>query len=452
MMFFNMKLKITLISILIITTFYSIAQNPLVTHMYTADPTARVFNNTLYVYPSHDVEGCTEEQGSNGFCMPDYHIFSTTDLVNYKDHGRVLDQNEVPWGAKDKFGMWAPDCIENGGKYYYYFPGIPKDKSSFRRIGVGVSDSPTGPFKWEENYISEVHGIDPNPFVDDNGKVYLYYGGGKGTGALKVIELKNNMIEPKGKPKVIEGIPEYGYREASFMFKRNGIYYFTWARVNQNNYELEYGTSDNPLGPFKFQGVIMPNIGNGTNHHSIVNYKGKWYVFYHYWSISDNNRLRSMRAEEIEFNKDGNIVPKEATLRGIGMPKAGDLIHLDRYNNLVNAKVGLIKDQPVKSWQITHVKAYGWVQFNSVLFEKGKQNTFTARVSSGTNGGQLELHIDNPKGPLLAKIEVKNTGGWDSWKELSVPFIGKTKGVKDIYATFKGNNGYLYNIDWIKFE
>lgn len=429
-----------------------IAQNPLVTHMYTADPTARVFDDVLYIYPSHDVKGCTENQGSNGFCMPDYHIFSTTDLINYKDHGVTLDQNDVPWGQKDMFGMWAPDCIKKGNKYYYYYPGMPSDKSAFRRVGVGVSDSPTGPFTWEKDYIKDVQGIDPNPFIDDDGKAYLYYGGGKGTGALKVAELKSNMKEIKGTPKSIKGIPEDGYREASFMFKKNDIYYFSWARVNQNNYEIEYGISDNPMGPFNYQGVIMPNIGNGTNHHSIVEYKGKWYLFYHNWSLSNHNRLRSMRADEITFNEDGSIVPKVATLRGIGTPKAGDLIQLDRYNDLVHAKISLLKEQYGKGWQIDHIKAYGWVQFNSVLFEKGKQNKLTARISSGSNGGILELHTDNPKGPLLAKIEVTNTGGWDNWKEVSASFINQTEGVKNIFVTFKGPKGYLYNIDWIKFE
>ncbi|WP_109436767.1 MULTISPECIES: family 43 glycosylhydrolase [Aquimarina] len=438
--------------LILFTTTSLMAQNPLVTHIYTADPTARVFDDILYIYPSHDVEGCTEDQGSNGFCMPDYHIFSTTDMINYKDHGVALDQNDVPWGAKDKFGMWAPDCIKKGSKYYYYYPGIPADKSAFRRIGVGVSDNPTGPFSWEKNYIKGIQGIDPNPFVDDDGKAYIYYGGGKGTGALKVARLKDNMTEIQGQPENIIGIPEEGYREASFMFKREGIYYFSWGRVNQNNYEIEYATSNNPMGPFKFQGVIMPNIDNGTNHHSIVEYKGKWYLFYHYWSLSNHNRLRSMRADEIVFNKNGSIVPKVATLRGIGTPKAGDLIQLDRYNDLVNAKISLLKDQPTKGWQIDYIKEYGWVQFDNVLFEKGKQNKLTARVASGSKGGIMEIRVDNPRGLLLAKVQVENTGGWDSWKEITVPFVNQTKGVKNIFVTFKGSKGYLYNIDWIKFE
>jgi len=366
------------------------AQNPIVTHMYTADPTARVFEGKLYVYPSHDVETCNELQGSNGFCMPDYHMFSTEDLVNWKDHGRIMDQNEVPWGAKDKYGMWAPDCIYKNGTYYYYYPGVPKDKSSFRRIGVATSKKPTGPFEQVNHYIKGIQGIDPGLFVDDDGQAYLYYGGGTGKGALKAVQLKENMVEIKGKPVDVEGIIYEGYREAPFLFKRNGVYYFTYARVGKNNYQIEYATADTPMGPFTYRGIAMENIANGTNHHSFVEYKGQWYLFYHDWSISNNNRLRSICADKMEFNEDGSIALVQPTLRGVGTPKAGDIIQLDRHNGISKAKVSTVQGNQPRGFQLGYIENNGWVKFDRVNFGDGKIPEI------GKHGKHFLPHLQEP--------------------------------------------------------
>lgn len=167
-----MKNKI-IISLVLLALQTVVAQNPLVTDIFTADPTARVFDGKLYLYPSHDIipkEGVEAPR----FCMPDYHIYSLENGNTWKDYGVILDQNEVPWGKKDSNGMWAPDCIKKGDLYYYYYPAEPADKSSFRRIGVGVSKNPTGSFKWEKNYMAQVSGIDPGLLLDDDNKAYLY--------------------------------------------------------------------------------------------------------------------------------------------------------------------------------------------------------------------------------------------------------------------------------------
>ncbi len=443
-------LNFTIFSLLFCMPLWS--QNPFVTHMYTADPTARVFDGKLYVYPSHDVSVCHELQGSNGFCMPDYHMFSTDDLVNWKDHGRIMDQNEVPWGAKDKYGMWAPDCIYKDGTYYYYYPGIPADKSAFRRIGVATSKSPTGPFKQVNHYIKGIEGIDPGLFVDDDGEAYLYYGGGKGKGALKVVKLKDNMIEIEGQPKPVEGIVYDGYREASFLFKRNGIYYFTYARVGKNNYEIEYATSKKPMGPFEYKGVAMKNIGNGTNHHSFVEYKEKWYLFYHDWSISGNNRLRSICVDEMQFNPDGTIVTVKPTLRGIGTPKAGDIIQIDRHNGIEKAKVSLVEGNQPKGFQLHYIENGGWVKFDRVDFGDGSLQELKVRAASGDAGGLLELRLGAKDGPLLASVPIKSTGDWKTWKTFTASFTATTKGVQDIVCVFKGEGQYLFNVNWIKFS
>lgn len=443
----NMRYKYLFLFSIIFSSSIS-AQNPLVTHLYTADPTARVFNGKLYIYPSHDVDTCTGNQGSNGFCMPDYHVFSTDDLVNWTDHGVIVDQNDVPWGEKNAYGMWAPDAVERDEKYYFYFPGIPRDGSAFRRIGVAVADSPTGPFRLENNYIQGVSGIDPGVFIDDDGQAYLFHGGGE---TLRVVRLKNNMKETLGNTTFINDLPS-GYKEGAFMFKREGIYYLTFPRVGSNGYAIEYATAQNPMGPYNFRGEIMPNIANGTNHHSIVKYKNQWYIFYHFWSLSGSNKIRSMSADTIFFNNDGTIQKKEATLRGIGIPKAGDIIQLDRHNGINNAQTHLVEGNEPKGFQVDYIRNGGWVRFNRVNFGSGNLDKFTARVASGNQGGTLELRINSPTGPLLSSITINNTGGWGNYQTLNSDFINTTSGVKDIFAVFKGAGGFLFNVNWISFS
>lgn len=430
----------------------SIAQNPFIQKIYTADPTARVFQNKLYVYSSHDINTCTEKQATNGFCMPDYHTFSTDDnLFNWTDHGVSIDQNQVPWVAKNSYSMWAPDCIEKNGEYYLYFPAKPKDKSAFRRIGVAKSKTPIGPFIPLKKYIPEIRGIDPNIFIDDDKKSYLYYGGGKSSDALKGIALEEDMISTKGKESKI--ILAEGYKEASFVLKHKEKYYFTYARVAPNEgYRIEYATGNNPLGPFKYQGVIMNNIKRGTNHHSIVKYKNQWYLFYHHWSLSGNNRLRSIRADRLYFNDDGTIKTVIPTLRGIGQPQLGDTIQIDRYTEIQEAKVHLIEtDQQHKGFQIDFIKDGGFVKYDNINFGDTATNVIT-RVASGSKGGIFEIRLDAIDGLIIATIDIPNTGSWKSWKEISSKLTNSVSGKHDIYCLFKGDSKFLYNIDWLIFD
>jgi len=430
-----------------------VAQNPFVTHIYTADPTARVFNGKLYVYPSHDVDTCTGGQGDNGFCMPDYHMFSTDDhLYNWTDHGTIVSQNTVPWVEANSFGMWAPDCVFKDGTYYFYFPAKPANENIFRRIGVATSTSPTGPFTPLTQPIQGIQGIDPNVFIDDDGKSYLYFGSGSTAGALKVIRLKDNMTEIDGNTITVDQDVPNGYREGSFMFKRENTYYFTFARVTSNNYEIEYATSNSPTGPFTYRGAIMQNIGNGTNHHSVVFYNNQWYLFYHNWSLSGNNRLRSIRADKLFFNPNGTIQLVTPTLRGIGIPKAEDIIHIDRYSSISNAQVHSVQGSEPKGFQVDFIENNSWVKFDDVDFEAGNLIQIHARVASATNGGSIEIRTDSSTGPLLATIPVSNTGGWDTWETVSADFTDSTTGIKDLVCVFKGGSGYLFNVNWIQFE
>lgn len=243
--------------------------------------------------------------------------------------------------------MWAPDGIRKDGKYYYYFPAAPQGGSAFRRIGVGVSDSPEGPFAWEPGYIKGVSGIDPGLFVDDDNKAYLLFGGGQ---PLFVSPLIDNMKEIAADPILIEHLPE-GYKEGSFMFKRGGIYYMTFAHVfPQEGCTIGYATGESPRGPFTYRGKIMDNIANGTNHHSIGQYNGQWILFCHWWDISGFNKLRSMRAEYMQFNEDGTIKKVVPTLRGIGTPGVGETIQVDRNNEFKGAEIAFVNGGEPDGW------------------------------------------------------------------------------------------------------
>ena len=205
------------------------------------------------------------------FCMEDYHVFSSADLSEWTDHGMIVTQNKVPWVRPDSYSMWAPDCIERNGKYYFYFPTAAKDTVTYGRgftIGVAVADKPEGPFAPEATPIKGVRGIDPNVFIDKDGQAYLYWSAGNIFGA----KLKANMLELDSEVKILGDLPSKGLKEGPYLFERNGIYYLTYPHVENKIERLEYAIGDNPLGPFKVTGVIMDESESGcwTNHHSII--------------------------------------------------------------------------------------------------------------------------------------------------------------------------------------
>ena len=233
--------------------------NPIITGQFTADPTARVFEGKIYMYPSHDIPSViTHHDGSAWFSMPDYHVFSSEDLASWTDHGVILRQEDVPWGKPDAYAMWAPDCVQKDGKYYFYFPDAPAAGWGFG-IGVAVSDKPAGPFVPQEKPIQGVAGIDPCVLVDDDGKAYIYWSGM----GLRGCRLADNMLELEGEQvRLDEPLPE-GFKEGPFAFKHNGRYYLTYPWVRKDTEALAYAMSDNPLGPFEYKGIIMKESPTG---------------------------------------------------------------------------------------------------------------------------------------------------------------------------------------------
>lgn len=288
--------------------------NPFITSIYTADPSAHVWKDgRLYVYPSHDIDpprGCDR--------MDKYHVFSTDDMVNWKDHGEILNSSQVEWGRSEGGFMWAPDCAYANGKYYFYFPHPSgnKDWNTTWKVGVAVSDYPDRDFK-VLGYIHDLgdaHAmIDPCIFVDDDGQAYFYYGGG---GRCVGAKLKKNMTEIAEPLHNMEGLKDF--HEGTWVHKRNGIYYLSYADNHIENgrgaNRMHYATSKSPLGPWKYQGILLEPTGCDTTHGSICQYKGEWFLFYHNQKLSARNlgtsgrgNLRSICVDRLYYNPDGTI-------------------------------------------------------------------------------------------------------------------------------------------------
>ena len=314
-------------------------KEPLVTHIYTADPSAHVFNGKIYVYPSHDLEHDGEDNDDGDeYQMEDYHILSMDNVdAPCVDNGEALNMRDVPWVSKQ---MWAPDCAFKNGKYYLYFPA--RDKDLRFHIGVAVSDSPVGPFKPEDNYIKGSFSIDPAVLVDDDGSAYIYFGGLWGgqlekwqTGEFvenpapipadakalgpQVAKLTDDMLQFADGPEEITILDENGepikagdedrrYFEGPWMHKYNGKYYLSYS--TGTTHYLVYAIGDSPKGPFTYQGRILEPVIGWTTHHSIVEYEGKWYLFHHDCAPSNGvTHLRSLKVVPISYDADGRIIP-----------------------------------------------------------------------------------------------------------------------------------------------
>ncbi len=355
------------------------AQNPIVRNQFSADPSARVFNGRVYVFPSHDIlapEG--KKLRKDWFCMEDYHVFSSENLIDWTDHGMIVSQYDPSWADSTSYSMWAPDCVERNGKYYFYFPANVKSDGEHRRrgfgVGVAVADKPEGPYVAQKEPIKGINGIDPNVLIDKDGQAYIYYS----MGQIFVAKLKDNMLELDSEPMVIADLPQKGMKEGPWVFERNGIYYMTFPHVENTIERLEYGMGNSPMGPFKMTGVIMDESPTGcwTNHHSVVEYNQQWYLYYHHNDYSPQfDKNRSVRVDSLFFNADGTIQKVKPTLRGVGLANARQPIEIDRYSAMSEsgASIAFIDASSVfKGWKTILSNKNAWVQYNKVDFSGKK--------------------------------------------------------------------------------
>lgn len=425
------------------------AQNPLIGNQYSADPSARVFGDRVYVFPSHDILATTGKGRIGWFCMEDYHVFSSANLTDWVDHGMIVTQDKVPWVKPDSYSMWAPDCIYRNGKYYFYFPTAAKDTIAYGRgfsIGVAVADKPEGPYTPEPAPIKGVKGIDPNVFIDKDGQAYLYWSQGNIFGA----KLKENMLELDEEVKTLGELPGKGLKEGPYLFERNGIYYLTYPHVENKIERLEYAIGDNPLGPFKVTGVIMDESPTGcwTNHHSILPFKGQWYLFYHHNDYSPAfDKARSIRADSLFFNNDGTVRKVIPTLRGIGITNAAGLVQIDRYSaksDQGSSIAFLDTANRFAGWKAILERPDAWIQYNSVKFDKPAKKV-TIRANAAT-GGTIVIRSGSLNGPVIAEITIP---AGNDWKEIDKPVSRSSPGIQHLVMQLKDGK---VETDWLKFE
>ncbi|UNK48760.1 glycoside hydrolase family 43 protein [Lysobacter sp. S4-A87] len=310
---------------------------PLVTHIYTADPSAHVFDGKLYIYPSHDIDaGLPFDDDGGHFGMEDYHVLRMDSPTGEAvDCGLALHVKDVPWAQRQ---MWAPDAASKDGKYYLYFPA--KRADGIFQIGVAVGARPEGPFVPEPQAIAGSYSIDPAVFADDDGEHYMYFGGiwggqlqkyrdnayaasheepadGEPALGARIARLSGDMKQFAEVPREVLILDEAGqplraddhdrrFFEASWLHKHQGRYYFSYS--TGNTHYLCYAVGDSPYGPFTYQGTILTPVVGWTTHHSICAFQGRTYLFYHDSILSGGvTHLRSIKVTELHYDDHGKI-------------------------------------------------------------------------------------------------------------------------------------------------
>lgn len=315
----NSKLIFKIPIIIFLVQSCATSKNPIITDVFTADPAPLVYNDTLYLYTGHD--GATVED--TNYKMPDWYVFSTTDMVNWTNHGARLSPKTFSWATGDAY---AAHTVYKNGKFYWFVSTFHKEDENSKggaAIGVAVSDKPTGPFKdaigkaliVNEDTTDMEHGwddIDPAVFIDDDGQAYMFWG----NQSCRWVKLKDNMLELDGP---INYIKPKNFIEGPWVYKREGLYYLVYAGKGTQPEMIEYCTSKNIEGPWEYRGIITGNApGSFTIHPGIVDYKGKTYFFYHNGSLpTGGSYRRAICVDYMEYNDDGSIKKIKQTKRGV---------------------------------------------------------------------------------------------------------------------------------------
>ena len=452
----------------------SMAQNPIIRDQFTADPTARVFNDKVYLYPSHDIMP-PEGQRQDWFCMEDYHVFSSENLTDWTDHGVIVTQNKVPWVRPNSYSMWAPDCVYRNGKYYFYFPAGAEGRGF--GVGVAIADNPEGPFIPEPEPIKGINGIDPCVLLASDGNAYIFWGAGR------CAKLKDNMKEiaddtpsetvkwgdREFEMKGVNCLKDLPSRQAEgpFAFEYNGNYYLTYPYVRENTEVLGYAMSKNPMGPYEYKGLIMAEHDNGcwTNHHSIINYKGQWYLFYHRnWFSPRDDKRRSACIEKLFFNPDGTIQEVKPTMRGVGINAATEKIEIDRYSAAsADVTTQLIDTvNTFRSYEATLPAKGSWLCYKDIDFSVLTDGYFVISAKAADNTA-FYIREKSADGKILAKIEMtvkpEQAPGMpamfrrdftNQWLTMTASLDYTPKGVSDLVITNEGDAAV--SVDWIQFK
>ncbi len=437
------------------------AINPVVQTNFTTDPAPMVHNDTLYVYTGHD------EDGADFFWMQEWRVYSTTDMVNWTDHGSPLAIEDFEW-ADDR--AWAPQCIERDGKFYFYVP-LHSKLTNTMAIGVAVGDTPVGPFRDAIGHPL-VDGswdyIDPTVFIDDDGQAYLYWGNPE----IYYVKLNKDMVSFDGEvckvEQTVEGFGAPGpkervksteykdmYTEGPWFYRRGDKYYLLYAAGGVPEH-IAYSMSDSPTGPWRYMGEIMPlsDTGSFTNHCGVTDYKGRSYFFYHTGKLPRGGGFgRSIAVEEFSYKPDGTfpiIMPTDSGVAPVG--------YLDPYKRVEAETMawsqGVRVEPNARSGvYVSDIHDGDYIRVNNVNFGSGGPAVFGASVASALRGGRIEVRVDAPDGELAALMDVPGTGGWEEWKYIETRALAEIPGVHDIYFVFRGRKGpKLFNIDYWNFK
>lgn len=420
-----------------------IPQMPIIQTSYTADPAPMLHNDTIFLYTSHD------EDDADGFKMQDWLLYTSTDMVNWTDHGAVASLKDFKWFDRDN-GAWAIQVVERNGKFYMYCP------IHGNGIGVLVADSPYGPFTdplgkplvWQKEHWDD---IDPTVFIDDDGQAYMYWGNPN----LYYVRLNEDMISYSG------GINKFGsaplhYQEGPWFYKRDGHYYLAFASTCCPE-GLGYAMSDSPTGPWETKGYIMsPTERTRGNHPGIVDYKGKSYVFGHSYDIlrletPDHHERRSVNAAEMVYNPDGTIC-EVPYWKDIELKQIEPLNPFRRVEAETMAWGNGLKTRPAgaRNMVVTDIDNGEYICVKGVDFGKKGAKKFIASVSAPTDGAKIKVRIDSADGPVIGTLPVKATGGGDYTQQSCR--LDKVKGVHDLYLTFEGDGNGLLDFDYWEFK
>jgi hypothetical protein len=437
------------------------AANPIIQTRFTADPAPLVHDGVVYLYTSHD------EDDASDFKMRDWLLYSSTDMVNWTDHGAVASLATFAWAVQDN-DAWAPQVIARNGNFYLYAPvsvaGWPKNV-----IGVAVADNPAGPFKdaLGKPLIDKAEGFfDPTVAIDDDGQAYLYWGNPH----LWYVKLNEDMVSYSGAIVKSDSKPA-DYQEGPWFYKRAGHYYMAYASTCCPE-GIGYAMAPSPTGPWQYKGPVMAaNAASTGNHPGIIDYKGNSYVFGFNYELNFaqspvHRERRSVTVAKFSYNADGTI-PALPWWDRDGVEQLG---HLDPYLRIeaeTIAWTSRIKQDvdrpfdwapgvrtakgPGTGMHVADIVDHTYIKVAGVDFGATGPARFAASVASGGRGGQIEIRLGNVHGPLLGTLTVPNTGGWQNWRTVETT-VGQARGVHDVFFVFKGKyRAPLFNMDYWRF-
>lgn len=419
------------------------AQRPIIQTKYTADPAPMVYNDTVFLYTTHD------EDDAEGFKMQDWLLYTSTDMVNWTDHGAVASLKSFDWVKRDN-GAWAEQVVERNGKFYMYCP------IHGNGIGVLVSNSPYGPFKdpigkplvWQKEHWYD---IDPTVFIDEDGQAYMYWGNPH----CYYVKLNEDMISYSGDIVKLKETPEH-YQEGPWFYKRNGRYYLAFASTCCPE-GIGYAMSNNPTGPWETKGYIMrPTERSRGNHPGIMDYKGKSYVFglnYDLLKLETNIHYerRSVSVAEMHYNEDGTIqeVPYWADTK---LEQVGTFNPFRKVEAETMAWGYGLKTAPntEKSLSVVDVNSGEYICVRGVDFGKNKARRFEVSALP-LKGGNLKIRLDAPDGKIVGNVNIPQGNGTSKYELYSCE-VNTVSGVHDLYFSFEGeNNKDLFELDYWKF-